>query len=98
VETFLQDKQQNSRNADAFREFFVQYWRKGAVQNRFLTVAHRPLQELFSYTVRESKRPAERSEAKNMPAACLLGRVEISGFLFIRLSFLNNPLIFPCAC
>ena len=48
VETFLQDKQQNSRNADAFREFFVQYWRKGAVQNRFLTVAHRPSgQRLF---------------------------------------------------
>jgi len=42
VATFLQDKQQNSRNADAFREFFVQYWRKGGVQNRFITMARRP--------------------------------------------------------
>jgi len=49
VETFLQDKQQNSRNADAFREFFVQYWRKGAVQNRFLTVAHRPRDAVFYF-------------------------------------------------
>ena len=48
VETFLQDKLQNSRNAVAFREFFVPYWRKVAVQNRLITMVHRPCTAGFS--------------------------------------------------
>ena len=44
VVTFLINKQENSRNADAFREFFVKLSEKGAVQNHFITMAHRPLE------------------------------------------------------
>jgi hypothetical protein len=42
VVTFLINKQQNSRNADAFREFFVQLSWKGTVQNHFITMVRRP--------------------------------------------------------
>ncbi|MBR2311534.1 MAG: hypothetical protein IKA47_13570, partial [Oscillospiraceae bacterium] len=47
VVTFLINKQENSRNADAFREFFVKLSEKGAVQNHFITMAHRPLIPLY---------------------------------------------------
>ena len=42
VATFLINKQQNSRNADAFREFFVQLIGKGAVQNQYFLMERCP--------------------------------------------------------
>jgi hypothetical protein len=40
--TFSINKQQNSRNANAFREFFVQLIGKGAVQNHYITMGRCP--------------------------------------------------------
>ena len=47
IATFLRDKQKNSRNAVAFFEFSVQYWRKEAVQNQFITMAYCPMGSIF---------------------------------------------------
>ena len=49
VVTFLINKQQNSRNADAFREFFVRLSRKGAVQNQYFLIERCPLQHTLFY-------------------------------------------------
>ena len=58
VATFLINKQQKSRNADAFRDFFVQLSEKEAVQNHFLTMAHCPPQSgiLLQSYIREMPR------------------------------------------
>ena len=47
VATFLINKQQNSRNADAFREFFVMLSGKGAVQNQYFLMERCPFLTLF---------------------------------------------------
>ena len=49
VVIFRINKHKSSRNADAFRELFVQFRRKRAVQNQCCSMEHRPLHTLVNY-------------------------------------------------
>ena len=67
VAAFLINKMQNPRNADAFRGFFVKLSGKGAVQNRFISMALHPSSRGIVQTVKEPVIASQRARWRGNP-------------------------------